>query len=246
LSVVPNDVVEVGFPSAGLAALQERLGVKLANEELLVRALTHRSFANEHGDKLIRNNERLEFLGDAVLDFAVGHYLFQQMPSREEGDLTALRAALVRTETLAGFARQLDLGPHLRLGHGEARSGGREREAILCGAFEAIVGAIYLDSDMESVQRLVIGLVEPTLANILANSSHKDAKSELQVWSQGEDGVTPSYEVISESGPDHAKLFFVAVYLGDKQWGTGEGRSKQSAAQVAAADALERIQSDQQ
>lgn len=225
-----------------LHALESRLGVHFNDYSLLSRALTHRSFLNENPGYALEDNERLEFLGDAVLDFIVGAYLYHHYPEMDEGELTALRAALVRSETLADFARQLDLGRYLRLGYGEAESGGRERMATLCATFEAVIGALYLDQGLEVVEELVQPMIVPALNNILAASLHKDAKSEFQVWAQARFNVTPAYQLAAAEGPDHAKIFTIRVMVGDEVWGVGEGRSKQIAAQAAAAMALERAE----
>ncbi|MFW5940905.1 MAG: ribonuclease III [Chloroflexota bacterium] len=221
-----------------LSELEEQLDVTFTDRTLLLRALTHRSYLNENPDTDLKDNERLEFLGDAVLDFVVGAYLYHRFPEMDEGGLTALRAALVRTKTLADFARQLGVGPCLRLGYGEEESGGRERTPTLCAAFEAIVGAIYLDQGLEEVQPLIERLAGPALERIMAKSLHKDAKSEFQVWAQGNYNVTPHYVVVGEEGPDHNKTFMVEVLLDDDVWGAGKGHSKQAAAQAAAEVAL--------
>lgn len=226
-----------------LLELEEHLGIQFNDKSLLTRALTHRSFLNENPGQAVEDNERLEFLGDAVLDFLVGAYLYHRFPEMKEGDLTSLRAALVRTETLANFARSLRLGRFLRLGLGEAESGGGNRAPILCAAFEALTGAIYLDHGLKTVQSLVEPLIQPALAKIMDDSLHIDAKSKFQVWAQAQFNITPHYEVIDSSGPDHAKLFRVQALVGDKKWGKGEGRSKQAAAQAAARDALQRVES---
>lgn len=225
-----------------LKHLEERLGLRFDDYSLLSRAVTHRSYLNENLEQPLEDNERLEFLGDAVLDFIVGAYLYHRYPEMKEGELTMLRAALVRTETLADFGRALSLGEHLRLGYGEAESGGRDRPAILCGAFEAVVGAIFLDKGLSTVEMLVHSLISPALEEILAEATHRDAKSGFQIWAQGRYNITPRYKVIAAEGPDHAKIFTVAVLLEDKIWGEGRGRSKQSAAQVAAAKALEKVE----
>lgn len=224
-----------------LARLKETLNVQMVDDELLLRALTHRSYLNENPDETLQDNERLEFLGDAVVDFVVGAYLYHRFPEMNEGELTSLRAALVRTKTLAAFARQLDLGNYLRLGYGEEESGGRQRTPLLCAAFEAVVGAIYLDQGLLPVQRLIESLAGPALAEIMSESLHKDAKSEFQVWAQAVYNVTPHYELVDSSGPDHAKMFTLRVMVGDTVWGEGSGRSKQRAAQAAAAEALKRV-----
>lgn len=221
-----------------LLALEARLDVDLTDYDLLSRALTHRSYLNENPHEVLQDNERLEFLGDAVLDFVVGAYLYQRFPEMDEGGLTSLRAALVRTETLAVFAGQLGIGNCLRLGVGEAESGGRERPPTLCAAFEAVIGAIYLDQGLDAVQPLVERLAKPALERIMAQSLHKDAKSEFQVWAQGEHNITPRYRVVDAEGPDHAKIFTVEVLVGDESWGVGKGPSKQTAAQAAAEMAL--------
>lgn len=223
-----------------LQDLEQNLDIKFSDYSLLLRALTHRSFINENPDSGLEDNERLEFLGDAVLDFIVGAYLYNRFPEMDEGELTSLRAALVKTRTLAGFARQLDIGRHLRLGLGEEENGGRERSTILCATFEAVVGAIYLDQGLENVRLLVEPLAAPTLVEIRENSLHKDAKSEFQVWAQARYNITPHYTVITSSGPDHAKIFTVQAMVGDAPWGEGSGPSKQSAAQAAAEKALAR------
>ena len=221
-----------------LHPLEQNLDIAFSDYSLLLRAVTHRSFLNENPNSALEDNERLEFLGDAVLDFIVGAYLYNRFPEMDEGELTSLRAALVKTKTLADFARQWDIGRFLRLGYGEEENGGRERTPILCAAFEAVIGAIYLDQGMEKVQSLVEQLVGPALVKIRANSLHKDAKSEFQVWAQARYNITPHYKVIASSGPDHAKAFTVQVLIGDAPWGKGSGSNKQSAAQEAASDAL--------
>jgi ribonuclease-3 len=225
-----------------IGRLEARLGITFKDHSLLVRALTHRSFVNENPDQSLEDNERLEFLGDAVLDFAVGAYLYHRFPERREGELTMLRAALVRTRTLASFAKQLGVGLALRLGVGEAESGGRDRLPTLCAAFEALVGAIYLDRGMSEIEPWLQPLITPALERILANSTHKDAKSEFQIWAQARFNVTPRYKVLAAEGPDHDKTFTVAVLVGDQTWGTGRGSSKQGAAQVAASAALARVE----
>ena len=224
-----------------LQTLSTILGVQMRDYSLLSRALTHRSYLNERPQDFLEDNERLEFLGDAVLDFIVGAYLYHRFPEMNEGGLTSLRAALVRTEALAEFARELGLGEFLRLGSGEADSGGRNRNHILCGAFEAVIGAVYLDQGLEKVREIVGRLAPPRLEHIIAESLHKDAKSEFQVWAQAEFNITPRYDVLASEGPDHAKVFTVQVVVGDTAWGIGVGRSKQVAAQVAAADAMTRV-----
>jgi ribonuclease-3 len=224
--------------------IENNLNINFKDFSLLERALTHSSYLNENPESALEDNERLEFLGDAILDFIVGAYLYNRFPEMKEGELTSLRAALVRSSTLADFSRQLEIGRYLRLGYGEEENGGRERTPLLCAAFEAVVGAIYLDQGLIEVQNLVEPLIAPKLAHIREKSLHKDAKSEFQVWSQAKYNITPHYEVVNESGPDHAKTFTVQVMIGEDHWGTGSGTSKQGAAQTAAREALEKIQED--
>lgn len=225
-----------------LEIVEERLGVRFDDRSLLLRALTHRSYLNENPDHPLEDNERLEFLGDAVLDFVVGGYLYHRFPEMREGELTMLRAALVRTRTLAGFARRLGIGQALRLGYGEAESGGRLRLPTLCAAFEAIVGALYLDKGMAFVEGWMVDFISPALSQILAVSAHKDAKSEFQIWAQATYNSTPRYKVLSAEGPDHEKSFTVAVLVDGIEWGVGHGRSKQAAEQDAAGKALEKAE----
>jgi ribonuclease-3 len=205
---------------------------------LLRTALTHRSYLNEHPELDWEDNERLEYLGDAVLDFLLAEYLFLKLPNASEGELTALRAALVRRETLARFAKEVDLGATLLLGHGETETGGRERPALLCAAFEAVVGALYLDQGLDGVCLFVMPLVESEFERASTEVAGKDPKSRLQELAQGELGVTPRYQTTQAGGPDHAKVFTVEVSVGEVVCGEGEGPSKQAAAQRAAADAL--------
>jgi ribonuclease-3 len=215
------------------------LSLEFRNKALLQRALTHRSYLNENPDYPLDDNERLEFLGDAVLDFITAEYLYHRFPEMAEGRLTNLRSALVRTERLAHFAGMLNLGEFLFLGRGEEESGGRRRPAILCDAFEALVGAIYLDKGIEATQAFVHRLIEPSLEQILASDADKDAKSQLQEVAQSHYQLTPTYRTVKEQGPDHAKEFTVEALIGDRIYGVGEGFSKQSAAQAAAQQALE-------
>lgn len=228
-----------------LAAFNRAIGMPFTDRVLVERAMTHRSFVNE-SSATDTDNERLEFLGDAVLDFVVGEYLFQRFPTMHEGEMTPLRASLVKTKTLADFARALNVGDFLRLGIGEAESGGRDKPATLCAAFEAVVGAMYLDLGLEATRAFIIRQIEPTLKQVRAESLHIDAKSEFQVWAQGRFNITPRYEVIDAVGPDHDKMFTVRVLVGDDEWGRGDGRSKQKAAQAAATSALDAIRAEEE
>lgn len=215
-------------------------GVSIKNLSLLERALTHRSYLNEHPDAL-EDNERLEYLGDAALDFISAAWLYNRYPEMDEGGLTRLRSSLVRTETLAEFAKELGLGEFLLLSKGEEVSGGRKRSTLLCDAFEAFIGALYLDQGINSV----IEFMEPRLLSAaeaaLKDDTLLDPRSQLQIWAQGEIGETPNYKMLDSFGPDHERQFVIEVRIEDKVVGQGQGRSKQEAAQRAAADALEKV-----
>ncbi|HEX9069538.1 MAG TPA: ribonuclease III [Ktedonobacterales bacterium] len=224
-----------------LEALERRLGHTFKQRERLVEALTHRSFAAEAGDPRMKMNERLEFLGDAVMALLTADLLFKRYPKANEGALSIYRAALVRTQSFAEFARELDLGAHLRLGHGEELTGGRERPATLEGAFEAIIGALYLDGGFAAASAVALPLLGAKLGEIEAAGLEEnmvDAKSRLQMLAQGRLGQTPRYHTIEESGPAHARQFVVEVRLGDIALARGEGASKREAQQAAALAAL--------
>jgi ribonuclease-3 len=205
---------------------------------VLTRALTHRSYLNEHPEAL-EDNERLEFLGDAVLDFLVGSWLYNRYPEMPEGNLTRLRSALVRTEQLAKFAEGLDLGSAILLGKGEEEAGGRLRPSLLCACFEALIGAIYIDSGLNRVQEFIWPMLDPAASEILIEERDKDPKSRLQEWAQSQGRGTPTYRTVDSYGPDHAKVFEVQVYLNGENMGRGVGHSKQSAAKSAAQSALD-------
>lgn len=222
------------------ADLAGRLHLRFNNLHLLVRALTHRSYVNENPNA-IEDNERLEFLGDAVLDFVVGAWVYNHFPEMQEGDLTRMRSALVRTDTLAEFARRLKLGPALRLGRGELVSGGRHRDNLLCATFEAVIGALYLDAGIPSVETFVEPLLAEVSSKVISQEEIYDPKSTLQEWAQSNKLGTPRYTTVDSSGPDHAKVFTVEVYVNDDVFGRGEGSSKQAAAQAAAQAALETL-----
>lgn len=225
-----------------LAAIEASLGLTFRDKTLLQRSLTHRSYVNENIDFLLEDNERLEFLGDAVLDFVTAEYLYHRFPEMSEGQLTSLRAALVRTEALALFALEIDLGRHIYLGRGEEENEGRTRPAILCDCYEALIGALYLDQGLEATRAFVIQAVKPAISQILEDEADKDAKSLLQELSQKHRRITPIYRTVSERGPDHAKEFTVAAIIGRETYGAGVGRSKQTAAQAAAQAALARLE----
>lgn len=226
--------------------IQTSIEYQFADPALLEQALTHRSYLNEYGGVGgVADNERLEFLGDAVLDFLVGDMLFRRYPQMPEGDMTRLRAALVRTESLAELGTDIQLGQALRMGRGEEASGGRTRITNVCAAFEALVGAMYLDGGVSVVRDFISDRVDVMLEQVMAESRDKDARSLLQEWSQAEHNLTPAYRTISESGPDHRKEFVVAVLIGDKAVAHGTGKSKQAAAQSAAREALQLLEAGQ-
>lgn len=220
-----------------LSSLQDKLGVQFNRPELLREALTHTSYVNEQPCAFATDNERLEFLGDAVLDFLVGEALYRRYPSAHEGALTSMRAALVRTDSLARASHAVDLGGHLFLGRGEEASGGRERAANLAAAFEAVIGATYLDQGLEVARRLMLALLGDAIQALEASAT-RDPKSLLQEYVQARTHCTPVYHTTAERGPDHAKEFVVEVVVGDQVVGVGSGPSKQVAEQAAAHAAL--------
>ncbi|MHB9145387.1 MAG: ribonuclease III [Symbiobacteriia bacterium] len=220
-----------------LHRLAELTGAEPQDQGLYAEALTHPSWANEAGSGA--NNQRLEFLGDAVLQLVISDHIFRRYPERAEGELTRLRAAAVRERALAQAAQALDLGACLRLGRGEEAGGGRQRPSILADAFEAIIGAFYLDLGLAAAQRLAVGCLEPVLAAEAGLGEGKDAKTNLQERVQRTPGAVLTYELLESTGPDHDKRFRVAVNWQGKRLGEGEGRSKKEAEQQAAAAALQ-------
>jgi len=217
-----------------------RIGLGFKNQILLTRSLTHRSYINENPDAL-EDNERLEFLGDAVLDFVVGAWLYHHYPEMTEGELTLVRTALVRTEQLAEFARQIDLGRAIRLGQGEIVSGGRRRSALLCAGFEALIGGLYLDQGIEAVELFFEPYLSKAVSKILVRGQPRDPKSLLQEWTQARGMSPPEYQTIKESGPDHEKVFTVQVTVEDLVDGVGKGYSKREASKLAAKEALDKL-----
>ena len=218
--------------------LSRRLGLPFSNLSLLTRALTHRSYVNEN-IQAVEDNERLEFLGDAVLDFTVGAWVYNRFPEMAEGNLTKMRSALVRNEQLAKFARKLDLGHALRLGRGESTSGGQDRDNLLGSAFEALIGALYLDSGLGAVDAFVTPILEEAREPIL-NEIH-DPKSQLQEWAQSQKLGAPRYHVVGTSGPDHAVIFEMEVAIAGVVKGFGTGTSKSYAEHAAAQNALNNL-----
>lgn len=221
--------------------LQIRLGHTFTNSDLLVEALTHRSYLNEHRDYAGSHNERLEFLGDAVLELAVTNFLFKKFPAKPEGELTSYRAALVNTVSLAETAQALDINAFLLLSKGESKDTGRARDVILADAFEAIIGAIYLDAGYETAEVFITNHLCRKIDDVIKKRSYQDAKSRFQEVAQEKRGITPNYETLSEIGPDHAKVFTVGVFIGTVEIARGEGVSKQEAEQVAARAGLDKM-----
>ena len=220
-----------------LQELEDKIGVKFNNHDLLLQALTHRSYINENTKWHLDHNERLEFLGDAVLELVVTEYLYNNYPN-PEGDLTNWRAALVNSVMLAKVSSKFDLNNYILLSRGEARDTGRARQYILANAIEAVIGAVYLDRGYESADGFIKKFVLTELKEVLESGSYKDYKSLFQEKAQDLAGITPTYEVIKEWGPDHAKHFQIGVYLEKELIGEGAGPSKQDAQQAAAENAL--------
>jgi ribonuclease-3 len=212
------------------------------NAALLETALTHRSALNEKGSTITESNERLEFLGDAVLELIATEFLYKKFPAEPEGTLTAYRSALVKTTSLATVAEKLGLGDQLKMSKGEEATGGRSNPSLLADTLEAVVGALYLDQGIEVCVTFLQEHLFVSLDTILEQRLYKDPKSELQERVQAQGLETPRYEVVSETGPDHSKEFTVAVYVGTEVVGQGTGKSKQQAQQGAAQEALQKYQ----
>lgn len=221
-----------------------KLGFEFHNIEYLVTALTHRSYVNEHRKSVTEHNERLEFLGDAVLELAVTDYLYNHF-DEAEGILTSWRASLVRTESIGEAGAALGYEPLLRMSRGEKNGSPRARQQILANAFEAVIGAIYLEKGYKAAEEFIAKHILSKLDDILKSGSWRDPKSHLQEVSQRIDGHTPVYKVLAEEGPDHDKLFTLGVFVGDKLMGKGEGTSKQNAQQEAARAAIEKYEKQQ-
>lgn len=217
---------------------ENRIEYKFKNPKLLEEALTHSSYANEHREKRIKCNERLEFLGDAVLSVVVADYIFENYPDLPEGELTKLRSALVCEKALYMFGKQIKLGEYLLLSRGEKNGGGAERPSIVSDAFEAVIAAIYLDGGLDSARKHILRFVIPEVKN-MRTKPFKDYKTTLQEIVQKNPGEILEYNMVSESGPDHDKHFVFEVYLNSNVIGKGGGRSKKEAEQNAAREALE-------
>jgi ribonuclease-3 len=226
-------------PSPGVLALMRTVGYTFRNEELLKAALIHTSYVNERSGRGLESNERLEFLGDAVLGVVVAHRLYELRPESAEGELTVLRAWLVRQSTLARWGRQLALGSLLQLGRGEARGGGRERPALLSRCFEALVGAIYLDGGLDAAHMALLPFIDREIQAGFSPQRVVDAKSRLQQVTQARFESTPVYNLVDHSGPGHAPVFVVEVRAGPEITARGSGHSKRAAQQAAAHAALQ-------
>jgi len=217
---------------------EEKIGIEFKNKDILKQAFTHRSFLNENRALKGGHNERLEFLGDAVLELVITHYLYDQYPNKNEGDLTSIRSALVNATTCAEVAGNLEVNDYLLLSKGEAKDTGRARQYILANALEAIIGAIYLDLGYDTARDFIMKYIAPMTDKIVKEELWVDAKSKFQERAQDVEGVTPSYKTVKEVGPDHDKKFTVGVFIGHTLVAEGSGESKQDAEQSAARNAL--------
>lgn len=220
---------------------QDVLGVTFKDPELLLTAFTHRSYVNEHKKTVSEHNERLEFLGDAVLELVVTEYLYSNYQDAE-GVLTNWRSALVRTESISAAAKNANFEPLLRLSRGERRGSERARAQILANCYEAVIGALYMDQGYDAAKRFIHDTLIVTFEEILKTGSWMDPKSHLQELAQSNEAHTPVYKVLSEEGPDHDKIFTVGVFIGAELRGKGTGPSKQAGQQVAAQEALKKYQ----
>ncbi len=219
--------------------LEKNLGLKFNNKDILVQAFAHRSYLNENQDFNLEHNERMEFLGDAVLELVVSENLYKNYPEKPEGDLTNWRAALVNAKMLSSIAEELELNDFLLLSRGETKELGKARAYILANTMESLIGAIHLDSGYAKAQEFIEKYIMKELPKIIENKLYKDAKSQFQEEAQERAGITPAYKVIEESGPDHKKNFTVGIFLGNEMIAKGQGSSKQEAEEQAAKNALE-------
>lgn len=221
-----------------LEEFEKNIGIQFKDKSLLERVFIHRSYLNEHKGSNLEHNERMEFLGDAVLELATTKFLYENY-DRPEGDLTNWRSALVKGESLSEEAKRIGMNPYIKTSRGEAKNAGKARDIILANAFEALIGAIYLDNGLDVASDFIMKNICYKLKNILDNGLQYDPKSRFQELVQDEIGITPTYEVRDEVGPDHAKIFTVTANLGDKEVASGTGPSKQKAQSDAAAQALD-------
>ena len=224
-----------------LSELQDRLGYRFKDPLLLQHALTHKSYANEYRLGNLGHNERLEFLGDTVLDFVISDIIMRLCPSSPEGELSKIRAVIVSEGSLSKAAKELDLGGYLLLGKGEEQTGGREKPSLLANAFEAVVAAFYLDGGLDPAYRFLQDRLEDEIRAVTETGQTHDFKTELQERCQSAYGSLPRYQVVKETGPDHQKIFEVEIEAGGRLLGRGVGKSKKEAEQEAAREALERL-----
>lgn len=217
---------------------EKKIGHRFKKERLLEQAFTHRSYLNENRQPGREHNERLEFLGDAVLELVVTEFLFTKYPEKAEGELTAVRAALVNTTSISAAATKLGMNDHLLLSRGEAKDTGRARSIILANAFEALIGSLYLDAGYKVAKGFIAEQLFDMADEVVAKKLWQDAKSKFQELAQEKTGITPSYQMLRQSGPDHDKRFVVGVFIGSEKVAQGDGRSKQEAEQAAAEKAL--------
>jgi len=219
--------------------LEKKLGIKFKNKDLLIQAFCHRSYLNENQEFYLGHNERLEFLGDAVLELVVTEYLYLKYPKKSEGELTNWRAALVNAKMLSKLAQDLEFNDFLLLSRGEAKEAGKARQYILANTSESFIGGLYLDQGYEACRKFIEKYLIKKLPEIIRSGLFKDAKSLFQEKAQEKAGITPTYQILKEWGPDHAKHFVVGVFLRDELAAEGEGSSKQEAEEEAARGALE-------
>jgi len=218
--------------------LEKQLGIKFKNQDFLIQAFVHRSYLNENPNFCLSQNERLEFLGDAVLELVVSDYLYSKYPDQPEGKLTNWRASLVNAKMLAQVAQELNFNEFLLLSKGETKEKGKARQIILANTFESFVGALYLDSGLKPCDDFIKKYLTTKLSEIIKSGLYRDAKSHFQETAQEKDGITPMYKVLKEWGPDHAKSFTIGAYLEERLIAEGEGSSKQEAEEAAAKKAL--------
>ena len=221
--------------------LSERIAYRFQDQELLVEALKHRSYLAESGEDRLQSNERLELLGDSVLGMLVTEHLFHSFPEGEEGTLTTMKSLLVSRRVLSSVGKSIDLGQFIMLNQAEEKAGGRNRSSIISDAFEAVIGAVYLDGGLDAARQTVTKLVLSKLEKILAEEQHQNYKSMLLEYCQGKGMIGPVYRVTREEGPDHQKVFTVAVKVDDSALGIGKGNSKKKAEQWAAKEALNQL-----
>lgn len=224
--------------------LMQKINYKFKNEKLLTQALTHRSYANEHLQLNLIDNERLEFLGDSVLDLMATEYIVFKFPELQEGEMSKIKSRLISENAFSTIATQIDLGEYLYLSNGENMSGGRKRKSILGDAFEALVGAIYIDSDYVTTKKVILKYLDKTMEHLNSIEGILDYKTELQEYIQGIYKVTPEYEIVDATGPDHDKVFTVHVSINNKVIGEGIARNKKEAEKQAAKQALEIMRED--